>query len=248
MRVRATRWLGAAAGVLPLLWAQAQTPSAALVVPWGAGAECPALMAALNADLVAGGAEAHRRAADLYEQGRCLPPNETQAMSHLIKAARQGDAAAARRVALRFARGRGVPQSYATAGAWLAGKGVSDEPLEPWDYSIGYAHAVAGAALDAVLYPVEAIAPDTELTLVLEVQAQQPQAAVLRLTGERSAAKEALRSQLAAAFQVAVLRAVERLQPVEPSLLVPARVALPFALRLGEPGRIDVREQEPVLR
>jgi hypothetical protein len=215
---------------------------------WGARAECPAMIERLQRGFTERSAEAYLQAARLYELGECLPRSEPKAAEFLDQAARLGSALAARQLAVRFARGRGVPQSYLLAGAWLAGKGVSEEQLGPWDYSIGYAHAVASAVLDSVLWPVAAFGPKAEVWLVVEVNALNPRAVSLRLTGERTAAQETLRAQLAAAFDVAATRALGWLAPADPQWLVPAWVAVPLVVRMTEDRRVDLRDDEPVLR
>jgi hypothetical protein len=47
---------------------------------------------------------------------------------------------------------------------------------------------------------------------------------------------------------VAASRALGWLPSADPQWLVAARVAVPLALRMTEDRRIDVREDEPVLR
>ena len=132
-----------------LAWCQAvrRDPAAA------PDAYCTEVLASLNRDLAARKPEAFLAASTFYETGQCVVRSDERSLEFLGQAARGGSAQGVRRLARRFALGQGVPQSYSNAGAWLAGKGASDEALQPWDYSIGYAYAVLSEVLASVKYP-----------------------------------------------------------------------------------------------
>jgi hypothetical protein len=234
--------------LVPSTRAEPSANPPALELPWGASAECAAKIATLRRDLSAHSAVAYMQAARLHERGDCVARNVSKVAEFLGEAVRLGSTAAARQLALRFAFGRGVPQSYANAGAWLSGKGVSDEGLEPWDYSIGYAYAVAGAALESLEVPQDAVEPRAEVRLVLEVNAIAPRLPALRLTGEAASVQEPLRARLAAAFDAAASRALAWLAPTDPTLLVAARVSVPLLLRPADGGRFELIDDDPLLR
>ena len=144
--------------------------------------------------------------------------------------------------------GQGVQQSYSNAGAWLAGKGASSEPLQPWDYSIGYAYAVLSEVLASVQYPAGALRGASEAAFVLEVDALRARQINLKPTAEGADGQTELYSTLAAAFNARLPDVVKALPSPDPKLLVNARVAMPVALRFKSAGAIDVLEDEPILR
>ena len=211
-------------------------------------AQCTEILAALNRDLVARRAEAFLAASNFYESGQCVAQSDARALEFLAQAARGGSAQGVRRLARRFALGQGVQQSYSNAGAWLAGKGASSEPLQPWDYSIGYAYAVLSEVLASVQYPAGALRGASEAAFVLEVDALRARQINLKPTAEGADGQTELYSTLAAAFNARLPDVVKALPSPDPKLLVNARVAMPVALRFKSAGAIDVLEDEPILR
>lgn len=214
----------------------------------GASEQCIEITAALNRELASRRVEAFLAAANLYETGQCVERNDARALEFLAQAARGGSPQGVRRLARRFAWGQGVPQSYSNAGAWLAGKGASNEPLQPWDYSIGYAFAVLSEVLATVQYPTAALRATKEAAFVLEVDAVRPRQINLKPTAEDAAANAGLYAALATALNARVPEVVKALPSPDPALLVSARVAMPVALRLRGEGALDVLEDEPILR
>jgi TPR repeat protein len=213
-----------------------------------ASAQCTELLDALNRELAARRAEAFLRASNLHESGQCVERSDARSLEFLAQAARAGSALAVRRLSRRFALGQGVPQSYSNAGAWLAGKGASNEPLLPWDYSIGYAYAVLSEVLASVQYPAGDLRGASEAAFVLEVNALRARQISLKATAEGANTQAELYSTLAAAFNARIADVVKALPSPDPQLLVNARVAMPVALRFKGAGAIDVLEDEPILR
>lgn len=215
---------------------------------WGSPAHCHAMLDQLNQSLAKPRAEDLVAAGRQLETGECVVRNEMQASQFYAQAARRGNPEGARRMAVLFGWGRGVPQSYANAGAWLAGKGDTEETIEPWDYSVGYAYTLIATALDRLRYPQDAWPAGLEMKLAVEVAAQQPGKLRWRFIGDASAQAEALRSPLAAAFDAAAVQAIAQLAPPNSKYLVAARVTLPIAVRRSGEDRFVVTEQDPLLR
>lgn len=227
--------------------AQAQGNESAPVPP--SAALCKPQIEALNRGLLdKKRPEAFLAAARFHETGYCVERSEAKAAEYLGHAARAGSALGARRLAGKFARGKGVPQSYATAGAWLTGKGTTKEPLVAWDYSIGYAYAVLGEVLATVRYPVEALKPEAEAAFVVEIDASLMRSISLRPTAQDAATNAELYAALQAAFDARLPEALKALAPPEPKFLVRARVAVPVSVRLNDKAALDVLEDEPILR
>ena len=233
--------LGAAAEAA---WGQAvkRDPAAA------AEAKCTEMLAALNQGLAARRAEAFLVAANYHETGQCVERSDARALEFLAQAARGGSALGVRRLSRRFALGQGVPQSYSNAGAWLAGKGASDESLQPWDYSIGYAYAVLSEVLASVQYPAGALRGLTDASFVLEVDALRARQVSVKPTGDDAAGKTEFYATLSAALNARAPEVVKALAAPDPKLLVTARVAMPVALHFKGGGSLDVLEDEPILR
>ena len=227
---------------------RAQTlPALRLLDPvWGAPSHCTAMLDRLNQRASESRVEDFLAAGLLLETSDCVVRNETRASQFYAQAARRGSPAAARRLAVLFGSGRGVPQSYANAGAWLAGKGDTDERIEPWDYSIGYAYTLIATTLDRLRYPQDVWPQGFELTLALEVDAQGRGRVGWRVTGENTI--PALAAALTAAFDNASALALAQVAPVDPRYLVAARVTLPITVRRDADTRFVVTEREPLLR
>lgn len=225
-----------------------QPPSTArLLEPvWGAPPHCAAMINALNQRAADARVEDFLAAGLVLETSDCVARNEARASQFYSQAARRGNAPAARRLAVLFGAGRGVPQSYANAGAWLTGKGGSNENIEPWDYSIGYAYTLIATTLERLRYPQDSWAEGAMLVLAVEADARAGGRVRWRLTGEATAA--ALMTPLAAAFDVASAAALARIAPADPRYLVAARVTLPIVVRRDGGDRFVVTEQEPLLR
>ena len=224
--------------------ALAQTPAPGPVPT----AACASAVATLNRDLRdRKNVDALLAAASLHEAGHCVERSDAKAAEYLGQAARAGSAVGARRLARKFATGQGVPQSYANAGAWLDGKGVSNEALGAWDYSIGYAYAVLTELLARVHYPVDALAPQTEAAFVVEINALLARTLELRPTAPDAAARGPLYAAVQAAFAAALPTALAALPAPDPKLLVVARVTQPVSLRLDDRASLDVLVDEPLL-
>jgi hypothetical protein len=215
---------------------------------WGAPAHCPATVSALNArlsdprgdDLLAIGRQ--------FDAGECVLRDEARASQFYSEAARRGSAEASRRLAALFGTGRGVPQSYANAGAWLAGKGGTDEAIEPWDYSVGVAFTLISATLDQLRFPTNAWPTGLEVKLALDADARQSGKLWWHFVGGEPSTVEALRAPLGDAMQLASTQAFARMAPVVPKYLVPARVTLPISVQRGGDDRFIVAAHDPLLR
>jgi hypothetical protein len=244
--------------VAPLAWAMAAqaapAPAPVVATPrqleavWGAPPACPALLEQINRGLRVPQPEALRAAGGQFETGECVGTDAALASQFFGLAARLGDHAAARHLALMFGCGRGVVQSYANAGAWLAGKGLSDEAIEPWDYSVGRAYTLIALALEQVQFSADAWPPGLEVGLVLEVDALQRDRVAWRLAARDATVPPALQAALSRAWQVAAVEALAQLTPVDPKYIVPARVSQPVAVRRSADGAFVRTELDPVLR
>jgi hypothetical protein len=226
--------------------AQAAVPLRALKAFWGAPAHCVATLEALNGRLGQPAPDDLLNAGLQLDAGECVLRDEYQASQFYAQAARHGNAAAARRVAALFGTGRGVPQSYANAGAWLAGKGATDESIEPWDYSVGLAYTLIASTLEQMRFPLEGWPADVELRLALDADSRQAGKLWWRFVDE-AAAPTALRGPLGAAFDAAAAAARERMAPANPRYVVAARVTLPIVVRRSAETRFVVTEQDLLL-
>jgi len=151
-------------------------------------------------------------------------------------------------LAHRFGRGQGLPQSYANAGAWITGKGRSDEPLEPWDYSIGYAYTIVAEVLAGVRYPARAAGQPVEASFVVEIDAQRPTQVGVRMTGSPAEPLAGLDTALEQAFRDRLAVTLPWLARPDPKLVVAARVAVPVSIRYRTPTDLAVLEGEQLLR
>ena len=152
------------------------------------------------------------------------------------------------RLARRFGLGRGVPQSYANAGAWITGKGRSDEALEAWDYSIGYAYTIVAELLAGVRYPARAGAQPAETSFVVEIDARRPTQVALRMTDGETNPAGRLDLALEQAFRARLAQTVPWLAPADPRWVVAASVAVPVSIRYRSPTDVAVFEGELLLR
>ncbi len=209
---------------------------------------CAEVLAALNPGFAARQPDALIAAATLHQSGRCVARNETTATEYLAAAAKAGSRQAALRLARQFGRGRGVPQSYANAGAWVAGKGTSDEAIEPWDYSIGYAYVLLTELLAAVPYPRLAADRSAELAFVIELDATAPTRLTLRRTSIANEADGAVMDALEQALKARLPEVRTWLAAPDARWLVRARVAVPVSVRYTSAATVAQFEGEPVLR
>jgi len=209
---------------------------------------CAAVLAELNAGLQQRRADAMLAAAALHEAGRCVAKDDAKAVQYLGEAARAGSRVAAARLARRFGRGWGVPQSYANAGAWITGKGASDDRIDAWDYSVGYAGTVAKELLAAVRYPPQAPGQPSELSFVIEVDVLNPTRIAFRTTSDPVEGSTALATSLEAAFRGRIAEVLSWLEPPDSRLIVPARVAIPVKVHYVSVQEVAAFEGEPILR
>ncbi|MBV9890513.1 MAG: hypothetical protein JO090_06480, partial [Rhizobacter sp.] len=149
-------------------------------------------------------------------------------------------------LARRFGLGRGVPQSYANAGAWLAGKGRTDEPLERWDYSIGYAYTIVAELLGGVRYPPRATDQPVEASFVVEIDALRPTEVAVRMTSAET--PNGLDAALAEAFRARLAQTLPWLARPDPRLVVAARITVPVSIRYRTATDVAVFEGEQLLR
>jgi hypothetical protein len=99
-----------------------------------------------------------------------------------------------------------------------------------------------------VRFPQDTWPPGTELSIVVDTDAQRRGKLNWRLTGERGVKGETLLAPLAAAFDVAAARALASVVPGDARYLVGAKVTLPIVVRHESAERFVVTEQEPLLR
>jgi hypothetical protein len=213
-----------------------------------AAQDCPALMAALNPKLAKRDPEALLTAATLHEAGRCVAKDDTKALEYLNASASAGNRVATERLTRRFARGWGVPQSYAMAGAWASGKGASDERLDAADHSIGFATSVVTELLAAVTYPPLPERAAKQLSFVVEIDAMRPAQLAYRMTSPSSPESVALSNAVQAAFDARLPEVLKWLPPADTKLLRPARVAVPVTLRYTSSLEVDAVRQEMLIK
>ena len=210
--------------------------------------ECTALLEGVNRGMAERKPDAFVAAASFYESGRCVGRSDPRAVELLGQAARMGSGAGVRRLSRRFALGNGVPQSYANAGAWLTGKGATNEALQPWDYSIGYAYAVLSQVLSRVQFPAGELREASEASFVVEIDAQHPRQVNLRPTAANAASHPKVYGALRAALNEPLAAVLASLTPPDPALLTAARVAVPVSVRSKGDAALDVLEDTPILR
>jgi hypothetical protein len=223
----------------------AQTAPAG-VAPAVAG--CEKTLADLNAGLGMKQVEALLAAATLLESGRCVARDDGKASEYLSEAARGGSRPAALRLARKFGRGAGMPQSYANAGAWVTGKGHSDDPIEAWDYSIGYAYTVAAELLAVVQYPRPRAGQPSEVSFALEIDASRPTRLTFRATSTPGPGSAELLSAVKRAFDSRLADVVKWLPAPDPKWIVMARVTIPVSIRYDSPTSVAAFEDELLLR
>lgn len=186
---------GAWSAAGPTVWAQGTTAAPPVSAAAAAGGfdgykvlkqPCEEQAASLQEAMKAGVVEAYLLAASLFELGGCLKQSDARANELLQQAARMGSNVAVRRLAVKFAFGIGVPQSYATAGAWFNGKAFSSAALTKEDYSTGYACGIAERAMQNVSMPAEAFWNLAEADLKIVVPSIEPRKAEVVVTSKRS--------------------------------------------------------------
>jgi hypothetical protein len=210
--------------------------------------QCEKVLAELNAGLGKKQVEALLAAATLLELGRCVARDDAKAAEYLSDAARSGSRPAALRLARKFGRGAGMPQSYANAGAWVTGKGHSDERIEAWDYSIGYAYTVAAELLAVVQYPRPHAGQPSEVSFAVEIDAARPTRLTFRGTSTPAPGSAALLSAVQRAFDARLAEVVKWLPAPDPKWIVMARVTVPVSIRYDSPTSVAALEDDLILR
>jgi len=175
-------------------------------------------------------------------------PPPAAAPASAVAASPEASRHAELRLARRFGLGRGVPQSYANAGAWITGKGRSDEALEAWDYSIGYAYTIVAELLAGVRYPVRTGAQPAETSFVVEIDARRPTHVAVRMIDDPTHPLDRLDVALEQAFAARLAQTLPWLAPVDPHFVVAARVTVPVSIRYRSPTDVAVLERELLLR
>jgi hypothetical protein len=166
---------------------------------------------------------------------------------YLGEAARAGSRRAALWLSRKFGRGSGVAQSYATAGAWLTGKGATDEPIDSWDYSIGYASTVLGEVL-SVNYPALEADGVIEFSFVVEINALRPAQLVYRMTSAASPVSSTLSASVEKMLRARLAESERWLAPPDARWLVSAGVAVPVTLHYVSRSALSKRESDLILR
>lgn len=130
---------------------------------------CEVAVDALNKGMASKEPRSFFIAGQLFEYGVCLKGNPARAASVYEPAALLGEKDAARSLALLYARGAGVPQSYAEAGRWYAvmrqeTKGAGTQSAasyaSPDAIAKTYTDAVHDLAEQRMVYPREAVEAD----------------------------------------------------------------------------------------
>lgn len=146
---------------------------------------CGDLVEAVNRGIEAGSGDASLLASTMFERGHCVKKDPQRAAVQLQLSAAKGNHRAAGRLAMKFALGDGVKQSYATAGAWSSGNGMSSAPLTKADYSQGYAFAVVHQAFRNAHFPAEAVEMQIEADLSVEFNTLKPNEPIVLITSKR---------------------------------------------------------------
>lgn len=147
---------------------------------------CDGVVPAVNKGIADGFLNASLLAAELFDGGMCVGKDPVRAAELLADAARKGSKVAEKRLALKFALGDGVSQSYAMAGAWFFGKGQSNAPLTREDYSRGYAAAILGLAVRNAQFPHAAAEVGAGADLAVALNPLKPLEAAITVTSNRS--------------------------------------------------------------
>lgn len=247
----------ALASTAGLAWAQGAAQPAAPAASAGSGGfdayrvmkqPCDEQALSLQAGMTAGQVDAYLLAATLFELGGCLKQNDARANELLQQAARMGSQVAERRLGTKFAFGVGVPQSYATAGAWFNGKAFGKDALTKEDYSTGYACGIAERAMQLVVMPAEAYWNLAAADLSIVVPALDVRKTEVTVTSKRSrvvVVGSRIARNYAEDYQNEYLARVDEAQkqakPPDPALLVDAqcRRALSFNI-VDEPSDVEL--------
>jgi hypothetical protein len=215
---------------------------------------CDGIIPAVNTGMEQGYLNAFLLAAELFDGGLCLGKNPERAAGLLDSAARKGSSVAEQRLALKFALGEGVPQSYAMAGAWFFGKGQGTAALTKEDYSRGYAAAIVSLAMRNVYVPRAAAEVGAGADLAVELNPLRPLDAAIAVTSRRGRAV-ALGSTISRdygkvyerALREKIEEAVSRLPAPQGDLLVDVNVKREIAFNFSDRGTMELVE-ERILR
>jgi hypothetical protein len=152
--------------VMPMA-AQAQsTPKADIALKQIDDDDCNAAVDTINDGMRAQEPRAFYIAGQLFQNGFCLAQNVPRSIRLYERGAQLGDRESARILALTYARGDGVTQSYREAGRWYAVmRGEAQPTAEPAAEAFAaqdvlvttYIEAVKDLAFMSIVYPKDAV-------------------------------------------------------------------------------------------
>jgi hypothetical protein len=210
---------------------------------------CDGIVQAVNTGIAEGHLNASLLAAELFDGGTCVGKDPARAAGVLDDAARKGSTVAAQRLALKFALGDGVPQSYAMAGAWFLGKAQGTAPLTTQDYSRGYASAIVALAMRNAQFPRSAAEVGAGADLAVALNPLKPLEAEIKVTSRRSRALAtgSMVSRDYGKVYERMLRgkieeAVAKLPPPKTELLVDAVVKRNLSFHFTDRGTMEMVE------
>lgn len=211
---------------------------------------CDGIVPAVNTGIAEGYLNASLLAAELFDGGMCVGKDPARAAEVLDDAARKGSNVAAQRLALKFALGDGVPQSYAMAGAWFLGKAQGTTALTKEDYSRGYASAIVALAMRNVHFPRAAAYVGAGADLAVALNPLKPLEAAIDVTSKRSraVATGSMVSRDYGKVYERMLRekieeAVAKLPPPKTDLLVDAVVKRDISFHFTDRGTMELVEE-----
>jgi hypothetical protein len=212
---------------------------------------CDGMVPAVNTGVAEGHLSASLLAAEMFDGGLCVGKDPARAAEVLDDAARKGSPVAAQRLALKFALGDGVPQSYAMAGAWFMGKAQGSAPLTTEDYSRGYAAAIVTLAMRNVQFPRSAAEVGAGADLAVALNPLKPLEAEIAVTSRRSRAPAtgSMVSRDYGKVYERMLRgkieeAVAKLPPPKTELLVDAVVKRDISFHFTDRGTMERVEMQ----
>lgn len=212
---------------------------------------CDGIVPAVNKGIADGFLDASLLAAELFDGGMCVGKDPVRAAEVLDDAARKGSKVAEKRLALKFALGDGVSQSYAMAGAWFFGKGQGNAPLTREDYSRGYAAAILGLAIRHAQFPHAAAEVGAGADLAVALNPLKPLEAAITVTSKRSrtvASGSAITHDFGRNYgrmlREKIGEAVAQLPPPKKELLIDAVVEREISFRFSTSGTMELVEDQ----
>lgn len=211
---------------------------------------CEDAVDVVNKGLASGEVEAYHLTGLMYLKGLCLTADPAKAPRYFEPAAKAGDVASARYLAMMHGLGIGVPQSYAEAGRWtqawydilgLRNRATPERSLLDAEQAAyhGVLGTVAAAVQDRVIYPrggARLQASEVNVRLVLQLG---PEGLEYGFFDARSGIDDDIQTTILRrsgqphldAIEDAVDKVLQDL-PAYPRPAKPQRIAIPYSFRL----------------